>query len=151
MIFAKIVRGALSVAVVGVVGLSSGLVDALPASATITPRLFVTPSQNLHDHERVAVRGTGFSPGITVYIVECLRGAKGASQCDVLHAVPAKVTATGLLPKTTFEVVTGKIGYGKQARPCGTSPKNLTWCDLSAGNATGTETAVKPLTFKELA
>lgn len=148
--FAKVARVALSVAVLGVVGLSSGFVDSSPASATTTPRLYVTPSQNLHNHERVAVRGTGFTPGVTVYIVECLRGAKGADQCDVLHAVPAKITATGLLPKTNFAVATGKVGYGKKSRPCGTSSKNLTWCDISAGTATGTETAVKPIAFKKL-
>ncbi len=150
MLSTKLLRLATSVAVVGLVGLSSGLVDVTPASAAPTPRLFVTPYLNLHNGERVAVRGTGYTPGITVYVVECLVSAKGANSCNILHAVPATITKTGLLPRTFFTVSTGKVGTGKSARYCGTNAHNLKLCDVSAGNATGSDSAIKPIVFRSV-
>lgn len=144
MISAKGLRVAVSVAVLVVTGLSSGLVNLASASATSVPKLVVTPSTNLHNKELVRVTGSGFKPGDSVYVVECLLSAKGAAGCNISAAIPATITATGLLPRTTFKVLTGKIGNGK----CGTRTSNLKTCAISAGNIAGGDSAVARITFK---
>jgi hypothetical protein len=106
----------------------------------------VTPSTNLKTGEKVGVSGSGFTPGDTVYIVECLRTAKGQAGCNILGATPATISSTGALPKTSFKVSTGAVGTGK----CGTTAKNLKSCAVSVGNETGGDSAVGPITFKAL-
>jgi uncharacterized NAD-dependent epimerase/dehydratase family protein len=142
-------RVALSIAVLGITGLSSGLVSVTSASGASGPKLVVAPSTNLRNGETVHVSGSGFKAGDTVYIVECLVKAKGQSGCKVSGIPPyATITTTGLLPRTTFKVVTGTVGTGKSAGKCGTTKTNLKSCAVSAGNATGGDTAVKPIVFK---
>jgi Neocarzinostatin family len=140
----KGLRVTLSVAVLSITGISSGLVSMSIASATTTPKIVVTPSINLHKGESVKVTGSGFTPGDSVYVVECLATAKGQAGCDIATALPATITATGLLPKTTFKVVTGKVGTGK----CGTTKANLKSCAMSVGNITGGDSAVARIAFK---
>jgi len=114
------------------------------ASAATVPKLVVTPSLNLHNGEAVKVTGSGFKPGDSVYVVECLATAKGQAGCNILGAKPATITATGLLPKTMFKVITGKIGTGK----CGTTKGNLKSCAMSVGNISGGDSAVARIAFK---
>jgi Neocarzinostatin family len=123
--------------------LSSGL-DAIAASAASNPKLTVTPSTNLHNGEKVKVSGTGFKPGDAVYIVECLVTAKGESNCNILNTVPATISKTGTLAKSTFKVSTGKIGNGK----CGTTAANAKDCAVSVGNISGGDSAVYRIDFK---
>src|ERR1035441_10508655 len=107
-------RVALSIAVLGITGLSSGLVSVAGASGASGPKLVVAPSTNLRNGETVHVSGSGFKAGDTVYIVECLVKAKGQSGCKVSGIPPyATITTTGLLPRTTFKVVTGTVGTGR--------------------------------------
>lgn len=118
------------------------------ASAASGPHIVVTPHVRLHNRQVVQVRGSGFKPGDSVYIVECLRNAKGQGQCYVptsLAALPKAVTITanGTLPNTRFVVRTGKIGSGV----CGTTKANLARCDVSVGNATGGDSTSYPITF----
>ncbi len=118
------------------------------ASAAGGPRIVVTPHVRLHNLQVVHVHGSGFKPGDSVYIVECLRNAKGQGQCYVptsLAALPKAVTITakGILPNTRFVVRTGKIGSGV----CGTTKANLARCDVSVGNATGGDSTSFPITF----
>jgi hypothetical protein len=141
MISIKGFRVGLSVAVLAITGLSSGLVS---ASAATTPKLVVTPSTNIHNGEKVRVTGSGFTPGDSVYVVECLASTKGAAGCNIAGAIGVTITATGLLPKTSFKVITGKIGNGK----CGTKTSNLKTCAISAGNAAGLDSAVGKIVFK---
>jgi hypothetical protein len=54
------------------------------------------------------------------------------------------ITASGTLPSTNFNVVTGTIGSGT----CGTSSSNLKSCALSAGNAVGGDSASAPISFR---
>jgi hypothetical protein len=136
----KILRFALC-ATLGV-ALSSGLGIAV-ASAAGGPKLTVTPSTNLHNGEKVKVSGTGFKPGDSVYIVECLITAKGESNCNILNTVPATISKTGALAKSTFKVSTGKIGNGK----CGTTAANLKDCAVSVGNISGGDSAVLRIAF----
>lgn len=118
------------------------------ASAAGGPHIVVTPHLRLHNRQVVEVRGSGFKPGDSVYIVECLRNAKGQAQCYVpmsLGALPKAVTitASGALPTTRFIVRTGKIGSGV----CGTTKVNLARCAVSVGNATGGDSTSFPITF----
>ena len=144
MISAKGLRVAVSVAVVAITGLSSGLVSLASASGTTVPKLVVTPSTNIHNGELVKVTGSGFKPGDSVYVVECLATTKGAAGCNIAGAIAATITPGGLLPRTTFKVITGKIGNGK----CGTRTSNLKTCAISAGNAAGLDSAVGHITFR---
>jgi len=137
-------RVCLSIAIVGITGLSSGLVGIASANATSKPKLVVTPSSNLHTKEALKVTGSGFKPGDSVYVVECLATATGAAGCNTLAAKPATISATGLLPKTYFKVITGKIGTGT----CGTKTSNLKSCAISVGNITGGDSAVARIVFK---
>src|SRR5580704_10339652 len=47
------------------------------------PVLAVNPDSGLADGQTVSVTGSGFSPFTGVGMVECARGAKGPSQCDL--------------------------------------------------------------------
>ena len=144
MVSTKWLRVAASVAALVSTGFAGGLIGATSASAA-TPKVVVTPSTNLHNGETVHVTGSGFKPGDTVFIVECLRKAKGESGCKVVGIPPsATITATGKLPKVTFKVTTGKVGSGK----CGTTKANLKSCAVSVGNASGSDSGVGPIVFK---
>lgn len=140
-------RVRLAMAAVVLAGLTTGLTE-LSASAATGPKIVVTPDTNLRNGESVTVKGDGFKPGDDVYIVECLRGAKGSGQCYVSTTpfpMPVTITATGLLPATKFKVRTGKIGSGT----CGTTAANLAKCDVSVGNAAGTDSTSTPIVFKK--
>ncbi len=137
----KVARVALCVAALGLT-LSGALGGASAGAAG--PKLVVTPSTNLHNGEKVKVSGSGFKHGDAVYIVECSVKAKGATNCNVLNTVPATISKTGKLPLTTFRVTTGKIGNAL----CGTKTANLKSCAVSAGNASGGDSAVFPIAFK---
>jgi hypothetical protein len=136
---------AVSVAVVGLSGLSASIIGVTNASAAAKPKVVVTPSTNLRNKQKVSIAGSGFKPGDTVFIVECLVKAKGEANCAV-NGIPTAVTITktGLLPRQTFVVAEGKIGNGK----CGTTKANLKNCAVSVGNATGGDSAVAPIAFK---
>ena len=142
MFSSKVSRVALCAATLGL-ALSSGLIASV-ASAAASPKLVVTPATNLHNGESVKVTGTGFKPGDSVYIVECLDTAKGESNCNILNTVPATISKSGALAKSTFKVSTGKIGNGK----CGTATANLKDCAVSVGNISGGDSAVFRIAFK---
>jgi hypothetical protein len=113
------------------------------APAVREPLIIVRPSEALHNRQIVVVRGTGFKARDDVYIVECLRGARGASQCDLATATFAVISSKGVLPPTHFTAVTGKIGTGV----CGTRAANVAKCDVSVGTASGSDAATAPITF----
>jgi hypothetical protein len=123
--------------------LTSGLINVTGASAAAKPKLVVTPSTGLTNHKTVTVSGTGFKPKDMVYITECLATAKGEAGCDIATATPVKISAKGVMPKTKFKLVTGRIGGGK----CGTAASNLRSCAVSAGNISGKDTAVFKIVF----
>lgn len=124
----------------------SGALNVSPAAAaTKSPHVTVSPSTGLKNGETVTVKGTGFKPTDSVYIVECLRTAKGQAQCAVTGIpIPVTISAKGVLPTTKFTVTTGTVGTGK----CGTKPSNLKSCDVSVGNASGGDSATANITFK---
>jgi hypothetical protein len=122
--------------------LTSGVLST-SASAAAKPKLVVTPRTGITNGKSVLVSGTGFKPKDMVYITECLATAKGEAQCDIETATPVKISATGVLKKTKFKIVTGTIGSGK----CGTKASNLRSCAVSAGNISGKDTATTDIVF----
>jgi len=125
--------------------LGPGLLAAQGASGATSPKITVTPSTGLKNGEKVTVKGTGFKPKDSVYIVECLRSAKGGSQCAIGGIpIPITINAKGVLPATKFVVTTGKVGSGT----CGTKKSNLAKCDVSVGNASGGDSTTAPIIFK---
>jgi hypothetical protein len=145
MIMAKAFRIGVCTAMLAVGGLVGGLGGSTLASAA-TPKVVVTPSTNLRNGEEVHISGSGFKPGDTVFLVECLRKAKGENGCKVANSIPPSetITSTGLLPRTTFKVSTGRIGSGL----CGTTKANVSACAVSVGNPSGGDSAVGNITFR---
>ncbi len=139
----RVILGAVAIAVSVLASGALGLATA-NATAKPSPVLKVTPAVGLTNGRIVKVSGTGFKPHDQVYLVECLVKASGGGQCNTMGAVPVTITAKGLLPSTKFKVITGVIGNGK----CGTKASNLKSCAISAGNASGGDSAVRPITFK---
>jgi neocarzinostatin family protein len=107
-------------------------------------RLAVAPSTSLRNNEHVTVTGSGFTPGDHVFVIECRRGATGQKGCDLATLKAVTVSSSGHLPRTTFKVVTGKVGNGR----CGTSRANRASCDVSVGNALGKDAATHGIVFK---
>jgi hypothetical protein len=140
-------RIAVSVVVMSVGVLAGGIVGVTAAAAKAIPKLVVKPAVNLNNGEKVTVSGSGFKPGDTVYFVECLRTAKGQAGCNTPAGIPpyATISATGTFPTFKFRVTTGKVGTGTGT--CGTKASNLAKCAVSAGNATGGDSAVADITF----
>ncbi|HEY3942152.1 MAG TPA: neocarzinostatin apoprotein domain-containing protein [Acidimicrobiales bacterium] len=117
--------------------------QALPAAAAAKPQLHAVPATGLHRGSVVEVSGSGFRPRDQVFLVECLASATGQGQCDISTATPATISAKGVLPRTRFKVVTGKVGSGT----CGTTTANRGRCVINAGNAKGGDTATVAITF----
>ena len=138
----RLLRMGLALVATASLAVSSG---ALSASAASKPRLVVTPTTNLKSGQTLSVSGSGFKPGDTVYIVECLTTAKGQSGCNVpIPPVSSTISSSGKLALTFIAVTTGKVGNGT----CGTTVANAKKCDISVGNATGGDSATAVLTFK---
>jgi hypothetical protein len=114
------------------------------ASIVSPPSLTVQPSVQLTKGATVKVSGANFTPNDQVFLVECLVTASGQGGCDSATATPVTITAAGVLPSTTFKVTTGTIGSGT----CGTTTSNLKSCAISAGNASGGDTAAAPIAFQ---
>jgi hypothetical protein len=117
--------------------------SASSAGAAAAPRLVAKPATGLHNGTVVQVTGARFKPHDHVFLVECLAVATGQGQCDISTATPATITAQGVLPRTRFKVLAGKIGSGS----CGTTASNLKSCVINAGNANGGDTASAPIAF----
>lgn len=115
-----------------------------PKAPASSPMIVVSPNVDLTNGQAVKVSGSGFKPGDQVYLVECLRTSTGQGGCDIATATPVTISSSGVLPSTTFNVVTGTVGTGS----CGTSSSNLNACDISAGNASGGDSTSAPITFK---
>lgn len=126
------------------IGTSSG---ALVVDASIAfgggPGVEVTPSTGLSNTQSVTLTGLHFTPGDSVFAIECLATATSAAGCDTSTAVPLTVSSQGALPSTYFKVVTGKIGTGS----CGTSVANYADCIIEVANASGTDRGVATIDF----
>jgi hypothetical protein len=106
--------------------------------------LVITPSTGLTNGETVKVTGSGFTPGDSVFLIECIAKSLNEAGCDVASATPATVSAKGTIPTTSFTVTTGSIGNGT----CGTTSANAGLCAINAGNPSGSDTAQGLIKFK---
>ena len=139
------VRMTMSVVALSLGVVAVGALNFSDAGATTKPKpaLTVTPSLGLHNGTTVKVSGKGFKAKDQLYIVECLRVAKGQNGCSISVLVPVVVGAGGTFPAVKFKVFTGKVGSGR----CGVSAATLKSCSISAGNASGGDTASAPIVF----
>jgi hypothetical protein len=97
----------------------------------------------LTNGEAVSISGVDFTPGDSVFAVECLATAVTEASCDTSTAQPITVSSTGTLPATSFKVVTGAIGDGT----CGTSVKNYDGCIIEVANITGADKSFASIDF----
>ena len=127
-------------------GTPSRLSNRATPAKSVARVLVVTPSKGLTNGESVKVSGTGFTPHDTVYLIECQADATGQNGCQAITTLPTAVTisSSGVLATTTFKVATGTIGNGT----CGTTTANASSCAVSAGNASGGDSAQAVITFK---
>jgi hypothetical protein len=95
----------------------------------------------------LTITGSQFTPGDSVYAVECLASATGETGCDTATATPITVGSDGTLPSTSFKAVTGKIGTGT----CGTTASNLSACVIEVANPSGADAGAAPITFAKVA
>ncbi|MHB8333430.1 MAG: neocarzinostatin apoprotein domain-containing protein [Acidimicrobiales bacterium] len=137
---AVFVHGALGLVLL----MTANVTGASAGASTAQPHIVVTPAVGLRNGEIVKVRGAGFKPKDSVFIVECLATAKGQAQCNISTVVAVTINAKGLLPLTKFKVRTGKIGSGT----CGTTVKNLHACAVSVGNMKGKDSTSARITFR---
>jgi hypothetical protein len=113
---------------------------ATTASAA-TPAITVTPNTGLTAGQTVSVAGTGYTPGLTLFAIECLATATSITGCDTSTATPVTESATGTFTQP-FVLVTGTVGSGT----CGTTSTDLT-CIIEVADQAQTNTAAAPITF----
>jgi hypothetical protein len=75
----------------------------LAAPAAAAPALEVTPNTDLVDFQQVTVSGTGFTPGATIGMAQCLGTATDESGCDLSNSPITTADAAGSF-ETTFVV-----------------------------------------------
>ena len=130
--------------VVAALGVGSLLFAApIAGAAKAKPHLVVTPSGSVKNNQVVKVRGLGFKAGDSIYLTECLATATGPAGCNIATATPVTVNAKGAFGWTKFKILSGTIGTGT----CGTKKADLKSCAISAGNASGGDSAVFRITF----
>jgi hypothetical protein len=126
------------------------LVSSVPATAKATPapKLKVSPKSKLTNGEMVAVSGTHFTPGDSIFLVECVIGETSTtgSGCDIAGDVgPESVSTKGTWGPVQFKVVTGAVGT--QGGMCGTTKANAKDCAVSAGDPSGNDAAQEKVAF----
>jgi hypothetical protein len=107
------------------------------------PGVAASPSTNLASNASVDITGTDFTPGDSVYAVECLETATTEAGCDTGTATPITVSSTGTLPSTSFKVVTGTVGNGA----CGTNATNYDSCIIEVANIQGGDKGAVTIDF----
>ena len=108
-----------------------------------TPSVTVSKTSGLKNGQSVTVTGSGFTPGDSVYVIECLKGASGQAGCDLTTATAVTVNSDGTLPSTSFKVVTGAVATGT----CGTTAANAHNCVIAVANISGGDAGEAPIAF----
>ncbi len=116
------------------------------ATASTGPSITVTPATGLKNAQTVTITGSGFTPGDSLFAVECLATATSSAGCNTAGATPITAKSDGTLPSTTFTVATGTIGTGT----CGTSATDLAGCVISVSNISSGDRGFAPITFAAL-
>jgi hypothetical protein len=122
------------------------LTVSMPAGAAT--KVKVSPNKNLTNGKTVKVSGTGFTPGDSVFIVQCVIGdtSTTGSGCNIGNVVAVTVSSKGTFKNVPFTVVTGAIGT--DGGTCGTSKTDEKKCDISVGTPQATDTGTAPIAFK---
>ncbi len=107
------------------------------------PNVALSPSTGLTNGGSTSITGVGFTPGDTVYAVECALYATSEAGCDTGTATPITVSSTGALPATSFKVVAGTVGTGT----CGTSAANYDGCIIEVANIMGADAGFTTFDF----
>jgi hypothetical protein len=111
------------------------------AASAAGPAITVTPNTALTGGQTVSVVGTGYTPGLTFFAIECLATATSITGCDTSTATLVTESATGTFTQP-FVVVTGTVGSGT----CGTTSADLT-CIIEVADQAQTNLAAAPITF----
>jgi hypothetical protein len=77
-------------------------------------RLTVSPATGVKSGQLVTVKGTGFTPGKLIYIVECAN-TSGQSYCGTNKIKNVKASSSGAFT-TTYKVYTGAVGTAGKCR-----------------------------------
>jgi len=111
------------------------------AASAAGPAITVTPSTALTAGQTVSIVGTGYTPGLTLFAIECVATATNITGCDTSTAVPVTESSAGTFTQP-FVVATGAVGTGT----CGTTSTDLT-CIIEVADQAETNTAAAPITF----
>jgi lysophospholipase L1-like esterase len=135
--FAVVASAVLFAAVTGALAVDIGPVSASPAA----PLLSVNLSSDLADGQTVSASGSGFAPGASIAIGECLAGATSVSSCSLNGA--SLVTADGAGDFTTPFTVSRVITIGSSTVDC-----SIVACVLGVGQLPALTTfATTPISF----
>jgi hypothetical protein len=107
------------------------------------PGVTVTPSTNLRNGETVTITGADFTPGDIVYALECLTMNISEAACQTGTATAIKVSSSGALASTAFQVVAGNVGNGV----CGTTVINYNHCLIEVANIRQSDAGVATIDF----
>jgi Neocarzinostatin family len=103
----------------------------------------LTPDTGLVNGTVVAVTGSGFTAGDSLYILECPKNTVSLADCATDDAVAMTVGPTGVLTPGKFKIIGGHVGSGT----CGTGEADLNGCYLTVSTTTSTDQGYSPLVF----
>lgn len=108
------------------------------------PRITVTPASGLRSGQKVAVQGTGFSPGETLVVTECAdKGtATGPGDCALNNLQSVTSDPSG---RVSAELTVTKGPFGANKIVCGPAQRCLV--SVTQPTPTPTEQATAPITF----
>jgi len=109
------------------------------APVTVT----VTPATGLRAGQVILVTGRGFTPGSTIVIAQCARGASTLASCDVAHDVTLSAPASGAFASQALVALRGPVG----PTTCATTPATARNCEVLVLGRGPTETRSIDLTF----
>jgi hypothetical protein len=90
-----------------------GLITAAGLAACTTgPAVSVTPSTGLVDGQTVTARGSGYSPGSSLGMIQCVAGADSIDDCDGATATSFSADAQGRFTRsfTVRRVIRHNVG-----------------------------------------
>jgi hypothetical protein len=147
----RIVAAIGGVALVGGLLLSAVGTSVPVASAASSPSLKVVPLSKLTNAQTVQVSGKHFLPSDSgnLFVLECVIGDNSPTGggCDLSTVVNAgPINSKGSFGPVNVTVYSSGFSDA-DGGSCGTTKANAKACDISAGTASGTDTATKGIKF----
>lgn len=108
------------------------------------PVATVSPSSGLRDGQTVKVTGTGFSPGMSLIVVQCAdKGTKtGSGDCNLAASANTQTDAAG---RTTVQLTVARGPFGMNNIVCNAAQRCL--ISVTQASLTPTEEADAAITF----